>query len=456
MSEIRIENLRRSLEGVVASILATCDGNGMPNVSMISQVHYVDADHVALSYQFFNKTRRNLLQTKAASVLISDPATLASHRLELELVETQTSGPLFESMKAKLAGIASHHGMEGVFRLLGADIFRIRSIEEVPFLQLLPPPLEPPLLPAVRKCLAELDTCTDLDELLDLSLECLERHFGISHSMILMVDAEEQRLYTVASHGYPKSGVGFEVAFGEGVIGVAAKENTPIRIGHMTADYRYGAALVGTAQRAGLLSARPVEIAFPGLASPGSQIALPIAIGKTVSGILFAEAEDVMRFGYDEEDALAVLAGYLGAMIALLREDEEHLSDDAQPADTRSGTSISARLHQTDQSVFLDHSYLIKGVAGAILWKLLREYVSTGRTDFSNRELRLDPGLRLPAHSENLEARLILLRKRLEERQAGLRIEKIARGRFRLVVDGPVTLEEFDGSGGAAIPVAII
>ena len=133
-------------------------------------------------------------------------------------------------------------------------------------------------------------------------------------------------------------------------------------------------------------------------------------------------------------------------MIELLREDEDDASEDAQPAGNQSGTSIAARLHQADQSVFLDHNYLIKGVAGAILWKLLREYVSTGRTDFSNRELRLDPGLRLPVHSENLEARLILLRKRLEERQAGLKIEKIARGRFRLVVDGPVTLEEVDGS----------
>lgn len=454
MNELRIENLRRSLEGVVASVLATTDGDGTPNVSMISQVHYVDTDHVALSYQFFNKTRRNLLQTKSASVLISDPATLASHRLELELVETRTSGPLFETMKAKLAGIASHHGMEGVFRLLGADIFRIRSIEEVPFLALLPPPLDPPLLPAVRKCVGELDTCTDLDALLDRSLECLERHFGISHSMILMVEAEERRLYTVASRGYAKSGVGFEAAFGEGVIGVAAMEDTPIRIGHMTSDYRYGATLVDTAQRAGLLSARPVEIAFPGLASPGSQIALPIANGKTVSGILFAEAEEVMRFGYDEEDALAVLAGYLGAKIELLREDEDDTPHETRPTGTQSGKAIAARLHRADQSVFLDHSYLIKGVAGAILWKLLREYVATGRTDFSNRELRLDPGLRLPVHSENLEARLILLRKRLEERQAGLKIEKIARGKFRFVVEGHVTLEEIDDSGSCTAPVA--
>ena len=99
---------------------------------MISHVQYVDPEHVALSYQFFNKTRRNLLATSRASVAVVDPDTNAQYRLTLDYVETQTSGPLFESMRAKLAGIASHSGMQGVFRLLGSDVFRVRAIEPIP------------------------------------------------------------------------------------------------------------------------------------------------------------------------------------------------------------------------------------------------------------------------------------------------------------------------------------
>jgi hypothetical protein len=56
--------------------------------------------------------------------------------------------------------------------------------------------------------------------------------------------------------------------------------------------------------------------------------------------------------------------------------------------------------------------------------------------------LRLDPAIRLPDLSENLEARLILLQRRLEERCRWLRIEKTGRGRFRFHVLRPVVLVE--------------
>ncbi|WP_253261930.1 hypothetical protein [Ramlibacter montanisoli] len=93
-----------------------------------------------------------------------------------------------------------------------------------------------------------------------------------------------------------------------------------------------------------------------------------------------------------------------------------------------------------NDSIFLGDTYLIKGVAGAILWKLLRDHRQLGRTEFSNRELRLDPALKLPDVCDNLEARLLLLQRRLAEQGGGLRMEKTGRGRFRLVLARPVEL----------------
>lgn len=105
--------------------------------------------------------------------------------------------------------------------------------------------------------------------------------------------------------------------------------------------------------------------------------------------------------------------------------------------------AVEVRYYPRDGSVFLDTHYLIKGVAGAIFWKLAREHARSGRSEFSLRELRLaGHELRLPELQDNLSVRLLLLQRRLAERGAAMQICKTGRGRFRIDLLRPLRLVE--------------
>ena len=447
---ITVDAIRACLEGVIPSTVATCAPDGTPNISYVSQVHYVDSAHVALTFQFFNKTHKNVLANPRAAVLAIDPQSAARFQLELEYLRTETEGPLFESMKAKLAGIASHTGMAGVFRLLGSDVYRVLGVTPVPGRKLPSPTPRRNLLASLRACSQVFERSADLSVLLEHLLAALEAQFDIRHAMVLMLDAPGERLYTVASRGYPQSGVGSEIALGCGVIGVAAQQKSPIRIMHMTAEYSYGRAIRESAERAGMGGHLETAIPLPGLADSRSQLAAPIVAAGRVLGVLYVESPEDQRFSYDDEDALVALAGQLGLAMRAMQETE----DAHEPAGTLAGRQplakgapVTVRHFAADDSVFIGDDYLIKGVAGAILCKLLADYARDGRTEFTNRELRLDPRIRLPDLSDNLEARLILLHRRLAERSGALLLEKTGRGRFRLCVNRPVQLVEVPRTG---------
>jgi hypothetical protein len=67
---ITVDAIRDCLEGVIPATVATCAPDGTPNVSYVSQLNYVDSEHVALTFQFFNKTRQNVLANPRAATCL--------------------------------------------------------------------------------------------------------------------------------------------------------------------------------------------------------------------------------------------------------------------------------------------------------------------------------------------------------------------------------------------------
>jgi hypothetical protein len=195
------------------------------------------------------------------------------------------------------------------------------------------------------------------------------------------------------------------------------------------------------------------EVPLPGLAEPESQLAVPgMALGQLVC-VLAIESARQLAFDELDESLLVVVATMVASAIEIDNAQERASEPPAvAPGDgaetssspAEAGPTTRVRYFAVDGSTFLDGDYLIKGVAGRILWKLLRDHAADGRDEFTNKEVRLDPSLELPSFRDNLESRLILLKRRLDERGAPIRIEKTGRGRFRLAVDGTVELDGID------------
>ena len=127
------DEIRPVLDNGVPALMVTCSAGGVPNTTVISQVFHVDETHVALSFQFFNKTIRNVRENPRAHVTVQDMPGFALWILELEFEHSETEGPVFDAMDMQIEAIASATGMSGIFKLRAADIYSVISVERQPY-----------------------------------------------------------------------------------------------------------------------------------------------------------------------------------------------------------------------------------------------------------------------------------------------------------------------------------
>jgi predicted pyridoxine 5'-phosphate oxidase superfamily flavin-nucleotide-binding protein len=452
VSDLSLRDLFRCFEGAVPAVIATASSDGTPNVTYLSRVRAIDDERVALSNQFFSKTVRNLTENPRASVLLIDPVKYHEYRLTLVFERTERRGAIFDRLREDVDTVAAVTGMQNVFKLRAADIYRVTEIEQTAGSPDAPVGGEQARggPEALAELTARLSRCADLDAIVTTTVNGLAELLDFEHSLLMLLDEQGRQLYTIASHGYPAEGVGSEVAMGEGVIGLAAERGAPIRINNVRHMVKYGMSVRGSYERHGEISPG-WEIEVPDLPDAESRMAVPgFALGQLV-GVLMVESPRSVAFTAEDESNLSVLA----SVVANAIEAERTRELDPENASAASGAKRAAapdatasthvRFFAVDGSTFLDGDYLIKGVAGRILWSLLGHYEREGRTEFTNKEVRLDPTLELPDFRDNLDSRLLLLKRRLDERAAAVRIEKTGRGRFRMVVSTPLRLDDAGG-----------
>ena len=447
---VALESIRACFAGVMPTQFATCSRDGTPNVIAVSLVHYVDSERVAVSRQFLRKTSDNVEANRKAQLLVTDPRNFAEYRLDTEFLHTETEGPAFEAAKANLDAVASQSGMSDVFRLRGVDIHRVIRCEAVGHdLEAARPAGEPDALRPLDEFVRRLGLCADYEELTRAALHALEDLFGVAYSILLLADAEGGGLFATASNGYPASAVGAEVRSGVGLIGTAAAERRSITVAHLGRARTMQSALRASAERDGDGSLGP-EVSLPGLALPQSVAAIPLIAQNRLVGVLYLESERPGQFHSETEPTLQIIAGHLAATLLMLEAETPPSQPAGVPAKARPAAdarTVTVAYYQANDSVFVAGRYVTKGVAGRILRKLAGEHVATGRTAFSNRELRLDESLDLPAGADNLEGRLLVLRRRLALQNCGIELERVGRGHMELRVAGPLELSDIPTTG---------
>lgn len=434
-----LSEIEGCFQGVIPSYLATCSADGEANVTAVSIVHLLSLNRVGVSCQFLNKSLRNLRETGRAQLAVLDPATLGEYLLNLRFEGLVESGPVFDKMTATLEAVASQSGMSGTFSLAGIAEFEVSSwrktVPEQGDAVVKSAEVDP--IEQLERISAVMFGAGDVDALLEQTFTVLSEVLGLRHGFLLLADGAGERLFNVASHGFEHGCFGAEIAVGEGIYGTAAARKASIRTGSMRRERLMWQAV---ARESAQVDA--TYLALPGLANAESSLAVPVLRGERCLGVLCFQSVEPGAFTAGCERTLLIVARQLAAMLAILEVAPKEVEVSAKRGPL-GGRALVTRIKffESDGSIFLDEEYLIKGVAGRILWRVVSNYATDDRDEFSSKEIRLDPELGLPAIKDNLEARLIALRKRLMERTSALRIEKTGRGRFRLEVSRELALE---------------
>jgi len=434
---LRLSDLQGCFEGVIPSVIATTSADGTPNISYLSHVIMVDEHHIALSNQFFAKTLANIRANPYVTLLLVDGNDGQQYALDIRFQRSVDEGELFDRIALQLKASSAQVGMSGIMRLKSADIFEVLSLHAVPSAieKTATPGRRPASFAEVATVAKAIEAETQADGIIDALLSGLHRELRCESALVLLNDAECGTLTTVGSIGYETSGLGSEVRNKDDLIASAAAHARSIKISDTSRIQRFGQAIIKESNRDENLTR---TIAFPRLADSMSQLAVPMIVRASVRGVVFVESRERMAFRDEDVAAIEMLARQAAGALALAETDDE---DEAAKAETApdvspNGKTVQVVHHSFDDSVFIDNDYVIKGVAGRLLAFLIGCHLREGRTEFSNREIRLADGLRLPDLKDNLETRLLLLRRRLDAKQFPVRLTHSVRGRITLVIDG--------------------
>ena len=199
--------IRPVLENGTPAAMVTCSADGKPNTTVISQVYYVDETHVALSFQFFSKTIRNVRENPRAFVLRLRYRRAGALGAAAAIRAVRNRGP---GLRRDGHADRGHRLDDRYVRHLQAPRSRYLSC---PFRRAGPAPtldrfvVERVMsnLRILQRVSADINSTLDLDEICDVALRTMDELFEFHHANILLLEPDNNTL-KVTEPGLRESG----------------------------------------------------------------------------------------------------------------------------------------------------------------------------------------------------------------------------------------------------------
>jgi signal transduction histidine kinase len=214
----------------------------------------------------------------------------------------------------------------------------------------------------IQEVAAEINATLDLDRILGIILDSMDKLFGYRHAMILLLEGEA--LKVAASHGYERSGVGASVPVGQGIIGTVAKRKKMMRVGNVGTQLSYFQAVRNRSSDAGIAVSDATQL--PGLPNVQSQVAIPLVVKDQLIGVFAVESPQPSIFDERDEALIGILASQAASAIhnAQLYKAVTQLAETLEAKvieRTRALEQANSRLVQSEKMASL--GMLVAGIA---------------------------------------------------------------------------------------------
>ncbi len=285
------EDMQPALMGVIPATIITCSKDGIPNITNIARVWYVDTSHVAIANNMLKKSIRNLHENRFAFIRTMDPSSFQTWEMEAEYIGPCLEGGIFEEMKTQYEVLSMMMNSAMPIRVHSAEIFRVLS---------------------ARICVEESSHLLAKDELYGSILEQLEKIFRLGFSAVWEVEEYTNELHLAAVRGLDENS---ETKVLKQVSRWAVHQEKPIRIFNIRSHYQY--AITTFLQLEGKENFSSDD--FKNLNQHYAAIPIIGKDGKVIA-VIASQSNDLSKFSFFTEEIMHAASKHLSKLIAKLPE----------------------------------------------------------------------------------------------------------------------------------------